>query len=76
LPRLESDFAEAPHRFCPECLETVGQPLSQSCVADHQRGDTTFWHKRVIHRQNRDLFVDNVEGVRLESCSVRSRLKA
>jgi hypothetical protein len=33
-------------------------------------------HKRVIHRQNHDLFVDNVEGVRSESCSVRSRLKA
>src|SRR6516225_1130186 len=63
LPWLKGDFAEAAHRFCPECLETFCQALSEGCVAHHERCHTTFRHKRVIHGQNHDLLVDNVEGV-------------
>lgn len=41
VAKNKSDFVEAAHRFCPECLETVGQALSRSSVARHQRCDTT-----------------------------------
>src|SRR5262245_9782019 len=60
---LKSDFAEAPHRFFPECVETFCQSVSEVSVADHARAQTTFRHKRVIYRQNHDVLVDNVEGV-------------
>jgi hypothetical protein len=35
LPRLESDFAKAAHRFRPECVETCCQALSEGRVAHH-----------------------------------------
>jgi len=37
--------------------------FSQGCIAHHQRCYATFRHKRMIHRQNHNLFIDNVEGM-------------
>ena len=60
---MERYLSQVLHRLCPQRLEAGGKSLGESRIPNQQRGNAPAIDKRVVHTENYNFVIDDVERV-------------